>query len=481
VHESTRDVFRSPLPSPRLLHHGLDTPPVLVRSKREWKSPDPLRACPFDSNRPCCKKKVHCYKYFEEDVEGWRRANLFDSTENEETTRARLKEHRVSTPAPGGKKYCFQYLMWWSGWSSKRLFPGIDVDPRPRESVKDIATIAWFAVLKDFLEQMPDRPVYQLAAPLKSDVYLWYEEDSLRWPTLYPHVSRPYFLATWRNHVKEVQLRRVLRFTKCERCSTLRDIRWDRQQSVEKRNTAMKDLKDHYSFVKKERGYALMKAHRGVIDPSNVLSIAQDGTQQLPNGLPQFAQAIHGQEKAHNRLHHHLTLSMVHGMGTRCYVTRDNVYSDPNLTIECLQRTLKWVEEARGGKLPNQLYLQLDNCFRENKNSLLLNWLASLVERGLFPGGIEVGFLPVGHTHNEVDQVASRISIALRRREIHTPAQLFALLKECFVGLDVQLVQHVADTQSFIQAGREKSWKNSRFMRHQNISRLPVLQDRQGS
>ena len=83
--------------------------------------------------------------------------------------------------------------------------------------------------------------------------------------------------------------------------------------------------------------------------------------------------------------------------------------------------------EKISGELPPVLYLQLDNCWRENKNNVLMNWCASLVERGLFPGGIEIGFLPVGHTHNEVDQIASRISIALRRRDILTPEHLIAL------------------------------------------------------
>ncbi len=71
------------------------------------------------------------------------------------------------------------------------------------------------------------------------------------------------------------------------------------------------------------------------------------------------------------------------------------------------------------GKLPPELHIQLDNCFRENKNSYVINWLGTLVERGLFPNGIYVSFLPVGHTHNEMDQVASRISIALRRDHMH--------------------------------------------------------------
>ena len=86
----------------------------------------------------------------------------------------------------------------------------------------------------------------------------------------------------------------------------------------------------------------------------------------------------------------------------RCFVTRDDVASDPNLIVQCLQRTLVAAENVTG-ELPPKLYLQLDNC---SKNNVMLNWCASLVERGLFPGGLEIGFLPVGHTHTEVDQIA---------------------------------------------------------------------------
>ena len=84
----------------------------------------------------------------------------------------------------------------------------------------------------------------------------------------------------------------------------------------------------------------------------------------------------------------------VRGVSTWCFVTRDNVASDPNLIVESLQRALVATEEI-SGELSNALHLQLDNCWRENKNTVLLNWCASQTERGLFPGGIEIGFLPV--------------------------------------------------------------------------------------
>ena len=46
----------------------------------------------------------------------------------------------------------------------------------------------------------------------------------------------------------------------------------------------------------------------------------------------------------------------------------------------------------------------------------MLSWW---VERGAFDS-IEISFLPVGHTHNEPDQVASRCSICCRTRDIPT-------------------------------------------------------------
>jgi hypothetical protein len=46
----------------------------------------------------------------------------------------------------------------------------------------------------------------------------------------------------------------------------------------------------------------------------------------------------------------------------------DNVFKDPNLTIECLWRTIKHSEQKLL-KLPSTLYLQFDNSGRENRNT----------------------------------------------------------------------------------------------------------------
>ena len=49
------------------------------------------------------------------------------------------------------------------------------------------------------------------------------------------------------------------------------------------------------------------------------------------------------------------------------------------------------------------VFLQLDNCGGENKNWLLLQWLSMLVELGRVKA-FHINFLPVGHTHIDIDQ-----------------------------------------------------------------------------
>ena len=70
------------------------------------------------------------------------------------------------------------------------------------------------------------------------------------------------------------------------------------------------------------------------------------------------------------------------------------------------------------GKLPYSnptLYLQMDNC-SENKNKILFGFLTDLVGRAVFYE-IHVGFLMVGHTHEDIDQYFSVISSWLRKTE----------------------------------------------------------------
>jgi hypothetical protein len=64
--------------------------------------------------------------------------------------------------------------------------------------------------------------------------------------------------------------------------------------------------------------------------------------------------------------------------------------------------------------LPPVLYLQLDNTSRENKNNLLFLYLHMLVLKGMFKK-IKVGFLLIGHTHDQIGQIFSRFFVKLAK------------------------------------------------------------------
>jgi hypothetical protein len=133
---------------------------------------------------------------------------------------------------------------------------------------------------------------------------------------------------------------------------------------------------------------------------------------------------------------YHLIGVLVHGVGSWVYTMADRFKSDSNVTIEVLQRVLAEIE-AKKGRLPRKLYLQMDNCTRENKNKYVLGYLSWLVQRGVFDE-IELSFLPVGHTHEDIDQMFSRIAIRLRQRDAVDQVDLFATVRESFQKYGVQ-------------------------------------------
>jgi hypothetical protein len=95
----------------------------------------------------------------------------------------------------------------------------------------------------------------------------------------------------------------------------------------------------------------------------------------------------------------------VHGIGTYFYFHDDLVVGGANVAIECLNRTLKHLQEE-GYTLPPVLYLQADNCIKDNKNKYVMGYIAHLVESNIFKK-VKFNFLMKGHTHTDIDQVST--------------------------------------------------------------------------
>ena len=73
--------------------------------------------------------------------------------------------------------------------------------------------------------------------------------------------------------------------------------------------------------------------------------------------------------------------------------------------------------------LPRKLYLELDNSAKDNKNKYIMAFLSLLTARGVFKE-IQVGFLLVGHTHEDIDAYFSHLSKALKSKNTFVLADL---------------------------------------------------------
>ena len=73
--------------------------------------------------------------------------------------------------------------------------------------------------------------------------------------------------------------------------------------------------------------------------------------------------------------------------------------------------------------LPKKLFLQLDNSAKDNKNRYVMAFCSLLTTRRIFKEEI-VGFLIVGHTHEDIDAHLSYLSKLLKMKNTYVLADL---------------------------------------------------------
>lgn len=99
-----------------------------------------------------------------------------------------------------------------------------------------------------------------------------------------------------------------------------------------------------------------------------------------------------------------------------------------------LQRALRSYEES-GKELPDTLYVQLDNTCKQNKSRFLMAYLGELVRVGVF-SEVYVSFLPVGHTHEDIDQMFSRFAMAIRVHDTVTMDEMAEVFTQAYLTVE---------------------------------------------
>ena len=157
------------------------------------------------------------------------------------------------------------------------------------------------------------------------------------------------------------------------------------------------------------------------------MSIILDGMDQGKTAYPSPAR-MDKKLDACTTLTTHVVGALDHGGSSpaQLYVSDPSIPHDANGVITILVRVIKRAAET-DGRLPLTLYIQLDGA-GENKCKMMLLFLAILVGLGVFMK-IKLSFLPVGHTHEDIDQLFSRLSVYLQKRDILTLQELLAAIR----------------------------------------------------
>lgn len=181
--------------------------------------------------------------------------------------------------------------------------------------------------------------------------------------------------------------------------------------------------------------------------PHKYLMISLDGMDQKKTELPHYKRLPKSLDAA-SLIGVHVVgvLVMNGGLRTRAYMTYGNFRNDPNLTVAVIQDVINNWE----GELPEVLYLQMDNTAAQNKNNTVLAYLNMLVEHGIFKK-VKVGFLLVGHTYDQIDQIFSRFSVMLGIKDVMTMDELIAILEKAYTPVpQMKVLTQVPDFRSFL-------------------------------
>ncbi|KAL5017771.1 hypothetical protein ScPMuIL_005146 [Solemya velum] len=243
------------------------------------------------------------------------------------------------------------------------------------------------------------------------------------------------FLNMWKKCYHHVKIKKSNLFTRCNSCVQL-DMRLHATVTQKVRNEIMMQKQRHLHRIMMEKTAYYRRRDIARRRPDRYVSLIIDGMDQAKTYIPHFVGRKSKEIATASQLKVHVTGVISHGTNEKRVFTDIFQYRhDANLTMNVLLKNL-W-DISKGKPLPPVLYLQADNCFRENKNKFVLALLELLVHKEVFYE-IQMSFLYVGHTHEDIDQMFSTIADTLRKEkaltleELHSKMPCATSLGGCF-------------------------------------------------
>ena len=147
------------------------------------------------------------------------------------------------------------------------------------------------------------------------------------------------------------------------------------------------------------------------------ISIIFDAMDQQKCRIPHVQQNP-GWAKNTSRLDSQIASYIIHGKGTFGIFWDEQISKDGNFWAGNLIEVIREIKEThyKDKKFPEVLYMQADNA-SDNKNLAMYAVCEVLRDLGIFRK-VKYSFLPVGHTHEDVDASFGCLSRALRNKKI---------------------------------------------------------------
>ena len=233
------------------------------------------------------------------------------------------------------------------------------------------------------------------------------------------------FIKIWKNKFKHVVIPNQPRMGKCKVCVQFQEAIEKTSNAQEKQN--LRELRRlHYDHVSREREVYWDIRRTAARHGSKHCSAVLDGMDFRTTSLPVYPRRSKI-EQDYEPFKKKLTGGLMHGMPVShfMFVTDATIPGDTNLNIHALSR----MYQVNKGHTKKRWVIQLDNTGAGNKTVKLMAFLGMLVQYGVFDEvchtfivrvryilvtlicfrWIIVHFLPVGHTHEDIDQVFSRL------------------------------------------------------------------------
>ena len=391
--------------------------------------------------------------------------------------------HGIKIPNPEGKH---EYMVLpWPGpretYQAYRLDKLVDRHKKleDSEASADQESGVAFAAAREATRVMMEE-----AGSADAEKAIPHEDPSLRIAAL------SYFKWVWRETDalrRKYRVRKVLPFSKCTICETNRSMR-EKTNDSGTNATLKAELREHLIFVRDTReGYYRRRllAHQF---PDEYMSVIIDGADQSRYDVPY----THQKSKLNDAnwgMKMHTIGAILHGRAVYAFTCPDHVEQGHNVTIQALHDVLL-DQIQKGRSIPPRLFLQLDNTTKQCKGRYVFGYLGLLIKLGVFQR-ITVSFLPVGHTHEDIDQLFSRISVRLHKHDHYSRIGLEKSIRESYKGWGGKpIVRHwdtLANMSGFLETYLPKKgfetcteYHQFRFFKMQDSQKV-VVQSREWS